>query len=611
MVALGPAREGGGDALYKWTRNYRHNPEVVRLTTFPDDGTVPRPGRWVIDTSDRAVVGRDDAKFDAIVVGAGFSGLRMLHELRTLGKSAIILEAAPDVGGTWFWNRYPGARTDVESWQYCFSFSKDLQDEWTWTERYASQPEVLRYLRYVADRFGLRRDIEFNTRVRSAVFNEHRNTWTVTTDAGRTYRGKYFFSASGGLSEPYLPDFPGVESFRGTSLISSRWPDEEIDFAGKRVAIVGTGSTGVQLVPVIAQTAERVMVFQRTPNFVLPARNYPLSSYHMQAIRADYDNIWRKVRQQSFGLALDNIDRPMSSVSEEEASAILEWAWETGGFRYLFETFSDVYTSEEVNEAVADFVRQKIRAIVHDAETAEALCPTGYAIGGKRPPLGHQYYEAFNRPNVALVDVRQDPISEITPKGLRTTGREFECDVIIYATGFDAGTGALLAMDVRGRNGLALREAWADGPRTYLGLAVNGFPNFLMIYGPQSVYGNVPVVVELSVEWISKALAYMDEHGFDVIEPTGDAEIRSMERLNASLHATVLAKGQAATAWYFGTNIPGKAAAPMFDFTGVDAYLTLIDRVAADGFDGFVLSSATDTGVTDAATIATGTPGAD
>lgn len=543
--------------------------------------------------SARPVSGRAAAdgtqQFDAIVVGAGFSGLRMLHELRELGKSAILFEAAPDVGGTWYWNRYPGARTDSESWYYCYSFSKELQDDWSWTERFPSQPEVLRYLRHVAERFDLRRDIQFNTRVQSAVFTEGDDTWTVSTDAGKVYRSRFFISASGGLSEPYLPDFPGVESFRGRSLMPSRWPDEEIDFAGKRVAIVGTGATAVQLTPQLAQVASQLTVFQRTPNFVLPARNHTLSSLQMEGIRSQYDEIWRQVRKQPFGFALDVLDRPMDSVSPEDVRTILEAGWETGGFRYLFETFSDTFTSEEVNETVAEFARQKIRAIVKDPKTAEALCPTGYPIGGKRPPLGHHYFETFNRENVSLVDISEDPITEITPAGLRTASRAYEFDVIIYATGFDAVTGALTAMDVRGRDGVSLREAWADGPRTYLGFAVSGFPNFLMIYGPQSIFANVPVVVELSVEWISRALRHMDEHGFEVIEPTREAEVQSNARLLASLNATVIPKGRAAGSWFFGNNIPGKAAAPLFDFSGVEAYVALIDQVADDGFEGFAL----------------------
>ena len=530
-------------------------------------------------------------QFDAVVVGAGFSGLRMLHELRSLGLSAVVIEAGDDVGGTWWWNKYPGARTDTEAWYYCYSFSKEIIEEWNWSERFPPQEEVLCYLTFVADRLELRKDIEFKTRVESATYDETRNHWILTTDRGQDYQAKYFISASGALSQPFLPDFPGVDSFEGRSLLPSRWPDEDIDFSGKRVAIVGTGATGVQLTPILAQTAEHVTVFQRTPNYVLPARNHTLSKQHMQGIRSEYDLIWERAHKQAFGFGIEMIDRPLPSVTPEEAQRILEAGWETGGFRFLFHTFSDIFVDEATNEIVAEFVRNKIRTIVHDPVTAELLCPKGYPVGGKRPPLGHYYFEAFNRDNVSLVDVNTDAIQEITPTGIRTASQEHEFDVIIYATGFDAVTGALTSMDVRGRDNLSLAEAWKDGPRTYLGFGVEGFPNFLMIYGPQSIFANVPVVVELSVKWISKVLTYMEERGIDWMEPTTEAEVAYNQRLNDVLNQTVIPKGAAAGSWFFGNNIPGKALAPLFEFSGVAAYTELISQVAEDDFEGFTRSA--------------------
>ena len=432
--------------------------------------------------------------FDAIVIGAGFGGLRMLHELRQLGVSTRVIEAGTNVGGTWYWNRYPGARTDSESWVYAFSFSKELQDDWNWSEKYPSWSEALAYLQHVADRFDMRKDIQFETRVIAANYDEVAKVWRVTTDDGETQSCRYLISATGPLSTPYKPDFAGIDMFKGDWYLTGRWPKEEVDFTGKRVSIIGTGATAVQVIPLVAQTAAHLTVFQRTPNYVMPARNAPMTEFELKSIRANYDRIWELAREHVFGFALEPAGRNGADVSPEEAQRILERHWEIGGFRFLFETFDDILINEDTNKLVANFIRNKIRSIVKDPKTAELLCPTGHPVAGRRPPLGHFYYETFNRDNVSLVDVKDDPITEITERGIRTASEEYAADVIIFATGFDAVTGTLNAMNVRGRGGAALEQKWEGGPQTYLGITVDEFPNLFMVGGPQSPFANIPVV---------------------------------------------------------------------------------------------------------------------
>lgn len=528
---------------------------------------------------------------DSLVVGAGFGGLRMLYELRQLGRSAILLEAGPEVGGTWYWNNYPGARTDSESWYYCYSFSKEIQDEWEWSERFSTQSQVFDYIKHVADRLDLRRDIQFNKRVASAVFDESDSRWLVTTTDGEEYKCRYFLPATGTLSQPHLPDFPGADSFQGESYMTARWPKEEISFKGKRVAVIGAGASAVQVVPMIALTAERLTVFQRTPNFVLPARNHTLTEHHREAIRTNYEAIWEQTQRHIFAMAMDMTDRKLSELTDEEVQNVLDAGWETGGFRFLFDTFDDIFSNEETNEVVSDYVRNKIRAIVKDPVTAEMLCPKGYPLGGKRPPLGHFYYETYNRDNVDLVDVGATPITAITPNGIRVGDSEYEVDMIVYATGFDAVSGSFTAMDIRGRNGLELKEAWKDGPRTALGIAVAGFPNVFMVMGPQASTANIPVVVEKIVNWISSALTYAKQHGLEVIEATPEFEEEWKKNLLETLSETLIGQGAAVNSWYFGTNIPGKANAPLFFFGGADTYFARLKAISDDDFREFVLST--------------------
>ena len=522
---------------------------------------------------------KDDEILDAIVIGAGFSGLRMLQKLRETGLSAKVIEAGADVGGTWYWNRYPGARTDSESWVYCYSSSKELLQQWDWKERFSPQAEVLEYLQHYADRFDLRRDIRFGTRVVSAAYDEAADEWAVRTDVGGTYRARYLIPAGGVLSHPYVPDFPGIDDFEGETYLTARWPKHDVDFAGKRVVVVGTGATGVQAIPLIAQTAAHLTVLQRTANFVLPARNHTLTQEHRQGIRADYDTIWSKAQRHFFAFAMDPAGRTMAEFDQDEVQKILEAGWETGGFRYLFETFDEIFTNMETNDVVAQFVRNKIRTIVHDPATAEVLCPKGYPIGAKRPPLGHFYYETYNRENVDLVDVADNAIDAITADGIRLTDSTvIPADVIVFATGFDAVTGALTAIDIRGRNGLELREKWKNGPRTSLGIAVNDFPNMLMVCGPQSTTANIPVVVEKIVGYISEALTAAAREGW-ALEPTEESMDDWGQQLLASLNETVIPRGKDSHSWYFGANMPDKAIAPLFWFGGAESYFAACEKV--------------------------------
>ncbi|MGW0035527.1 flavin-containing monooxygenase [Gordonia sp. NPDC003376] len=429
---------------------------------------------------------------EAIVIGAGFAGLRELYDLRQRGISARCFDEAPEIGGVWYWNRYPGARTDSQSWIYAYSFSEDLQNEWTWSERYTPQKEIYSYLNHVADRFDLRDQVSLNTRVESATYDEDRAVWTVATSTGESVTSRFLISATGPLSAAYKPNFPGIDDFGGEWYMTARWPEVDPDLTGKRVAVIGTGASAVQLIPTIAHTAEQVTVFQRTPNYVVPARNATLHDRERESIRSRYPNIWDQARDQVFGFDLGLAGRTFDDVTSEEMQLILERGWEIGGFHFVFETFDDVFTDERTNDVISEFIRNKIRTIVKDEATAELLCPRDYPFCGKRPPLGHFYYETFNRDNVSLVDVSVDPISRITDKGIRVGDTEYEADVIIFATGFDAATGSITRIDIRGRDGLSIADKWADGPSTYLGVAVPDFPNFFMIFGPHAPFANAP-----------------------------------------------------------------------------------------------------------------------
>jgi len=535
---------------------------------------------------------RSADEFDAVVVGAGFSGLYMLHRLRdTLGLSARVFEAADDVGGTWYFNRYPGARCDSESYFYSFSdrLSDDLLQEWTWTERYAAQPEILSYLRHVADRFDLRKDIQFGTQVVAAEYDDATGRWTVRTNDGGQVTATYLITAVGCLSTTNLPDFPGRASFTGESYHTGAWPHEGVDFTGKRVAVIGTGATAVQAIPEIAGQAAQVYVLQRTANYDIAGGNRPMDAEDGRKIKDKYREIWQTTRETGFGFPYHIANRTALSVSDEERQRIFEEAWEGGGFR-LGTTFNDLLFDEEANETAAEFLRSRIRERVIDPEIAELLSPRDHPFFTKRPPLENGYYETFNRANVTLVDLPKAPIQEITPTGVRTADAEYEVDTIVYATGFDAMTGTLFKLGIRGRNGLGLQEKWAQGPHSYLGIATHGFPNLFMITGPQSpsVLSNMPVSIEQHVDWITDCLRHLREMGLDTIEPMPEAEHDWVEHHNEVTQMTLLPR---ANSWWVGANIPGKPRNLYPYVGGVGTYRLICDEVAARDYDGFATGS--------------------
>ncbi|MDQ4116840.1 MAG: NAD(P)/FAD-dependent oxidoreductase [Actinomycetota bacterium] len=534
----------------------------------------------------------DTPDLDALVVGAGMSGLYMLHRLRdTLGLRAEVIEAADDVGGTWYWNRYPGARCDSESYFYSFSdrLDENLLQEWTWSERFAAQPEILRYLQTVADRFDLRRDIRFSTKVTAATWDEGGTRWIVDTDDGRRTSARYLITAVGCLSTTNLPDFPGRDTFRGESYHTGEWPHDGVDFTGKRVVVIGTGATAVQVIPEIAEEAAHVTVLQRTPNYDIAGGNRPITEQDDREIKSNYTDIWARTRETGFGFPYDIADRPARSVSDEERRQIFEEAWARGGFR-LGTTFNDLLLDEDANSTAAEFLREKIRGVVRDPEVAEKLSPRDHPFFTKRPPLENGYYETFNRANVTLVDVRETPIDEITETGVRVGGTVYDADCIVYATGFDAMTGTLFRLNITGRDGLSLKDKWADGPKTYLGITTHGFPNMFTITGPQSpsVMSNMPVSIEQHVDWITGCLRWMGERGTDRIENTVDAEENWISHHDEVGAMTLLDK---ANSWWVGANIPGKKRRIYPYMGGVGVYKGLCDDVAAKGYEGFETSS--------------------
>jgi cation diffusion facilitator CzcD-associated flavoprotein CzcO len=530
---------------------------------------------------------------DAIIIGAGFAGIRALCEFTRTNHRVRAFEAGSDVGGTWYWNRYPGARTDSEAWAYGFTFSRELQDDWQWSERLPGQREVLKYLEHVVERFDLRRHITFGTRVEAATFDEQTQLWEVRIAGGECFRCRYLISATGVLSIPKKPEFPGAERFKGEFYYAPQWPKEPVDLSGKRVAIIGSAATAIQILPVIAKVASHVSFFQRTPNYVLPGRNYEIGEEHAVDIRRRYPAIAAQTRAHAFGLPMDATGRTYDSVDDAERHRIFERGWEEGGFHFCFNTFDDIMVDQRSNLAASSFIREKIRAIVKDPATAEALCPT-YPFFSKRPPAGHFFYEAFNRDNVTLVDISQNGIEEITKKGVRTAAAEHEVDVIIMAIGFDAGTGPLMNIDVRGRGGVTIQEKWHDGPQTHLGIMVEDFPNLFMILGPQAPFGNIPTVIEGVVDWISDTIARMERDGTTIIEPRSEAVEGWMAYLEQIYRMTLLSSGAEVRTWFLGANIPGKPVAVMFHFGGIPLYLADLAKERDAGLPGFFASAKRD-----------------
>ncbi len=533
---------------------------------------------------------QDDATHvDLVVVGAGFAGLYMTHQAQQSGLSVQGIEAAPDVGGTWYWNRYPGARCDIESFDYSYSFDDDLQQQWQWTEKFATQPEILRYLNHVADRFDLRRSFRFGVRVEAATFDETSGLWQVTNSDGSIVTAQFCVLATGCLSSANIPDFDGLEDFRGRTFHTGRWPHEVVDFTNRRIGVIGTGSSGVQCIPMLAQQADEVLVFQRTPNYSLPAFNEPLDPSVIDLRKADYPAYRERARYSFTGVPVDTPTRATFEVTQSERLATYEAAWESGKYGALLRTYTDLMTSRDANDTAAEFVRSKIRAIVHDARTAELLQPD-FAFGTKRTCLDTGYFETYNRENVRLIDVRSEPITGLVEDGVVTTRGRFPVDDLVFATGFDAITGAILHIDIRGRGEKSLSDKWSAGPRTYLGLMTAGFPNLFFITGPgsPSVLSNMVVSIEQHVEWISDCVTALIDSGHRTVEATTSAEDAWVQTVNDEANATLY---PTTATWYLGANIPDKQRVFMPYVAGVGKYRRLCEQITSDGYRGFAFDA--------------------
>lgn len=530
-----------------------------------------------------------DAVVDAVVVGAGFAGLYALHRLHGLGLSTQCFEAGGDVGGTWYWNRYPGARCDIESLEYSYSFDEALQQEWHWSERYSAQPEILRYIHHVADRFDLRRFVRLGTRVVAAQYSESSGRWRVSTDDGRVTDARFCIMASGCLSSARVPPIAGAAEFEGRQLHTGQWPHEPVDFTGRRVGVIGTGSSGIQVITAIAGQASELFVFQRTPAFSLPSKNTPLDPAVEREVKADYAALRRMARESAAGNAAYPVPTQSAfDVGDDERARIYEMHWGAGRVS-IGRAFTDLLTDLRANETAAEFVRAKIAATVNDERVAAALLPA-HPIGTKRVCLDSGYYETFNRADVTLVDLLEEPIERITARGVRTSRREIALDAIVYATGYDAMTGALDAIDIRGCGGLSLREKWRAGPRTLLGVQSAGFPNLFFVTGPgsPSVLSNVIVCIEQHVDWIADALAHLRRHGLERMEARADAEDAWVAHVNEVASRTLFPQ---AASWYMGANVPGKPRVFMPYVGGVGAFRIICDRVASAGYEGFDLAA--------------------
>jgi cyclohexanone monooxygenase len=529
------------------------------------------------------------ASVDVVIVGAGFSGLYMLHKLRGLGFSARVYEAGSGVGGTWYWNRYPGARVDIESQEYSYSFSPELEEEWEWSERYASQPELLRYLNHVADRFDLRRDIRLDTRIAGATFDEEAGRWSVVTDQGERVRARFCVMATGCLSTPKIPDFPGAHSFNGAVYHTHDWPRDPVDFTGLRVGVIGTGSSGIQVIPQIAKQAAQLIVFQRTPNFSVPAQNGPASPERARQWKDNKARYREQARQAGFGILLvDQSEVSALEATPEERRRVYEERWARGGFSVVG-SFADLIFDKRANDTAVEFIAGKIASIVEDPAVAETLTPRTYPLATKRICVDTGYYLTFNRENVTLIDVVATPIEEIVPTGLRTSAATYELDCIVYAIGFDAMTGALGRIDIKGRGGVRLKEKWAEGPRTFLGLTIAGFPNLFIVTGPgsPSVLSNMVLSIEQHVDWIAACIAHVAAGGDRIIEATVEAEDDWVAHVNEAAAVTLFPQ---ANSWYMGANVPGKPRVFMPYIGGVPAYRERCDEVASANYQGFTLS---------------------
>ncbi|MBW0102570.1 NAD(P)/FAD-dependent oxidoreductase [Pseudonocardia sp. KRD291] len=529
---------------------------------------------------------------DVVVIGAGFAGLRALHTLREQGRTVAVLEAGGGVGGVWYWNRYPGARCDVESYDYSYAFSPELEQEWRWTERYASQPEILSYAEHVADRFDLLRDVHLHRRMTGATWDDAAGRWSVEVSpeggGSETWTGAHLIMAVGNLSTTKAPRWPGQESFTGTVLHSARWPHDGVDLSGQRVGIIGTGSSGMQMVPVVAQEAAHLSVFQRTPNFSIAAANEPLTDERDAEVKAHYRERREAALNSPSGLGFKPSKQSALEATPDERRETYEQAWTRLGFGFVL-AYYDLILDERANETASDFIRGKIAEKVEDPETREKLTPRGFPFGAKRPSVDSGYFEAFNRDDVTLVDVREDPIEALTPNGVRlASGIQHELDTLVFATGFDAMTGSLLRPEITGRDGLTLREAWSAGPQTYLGPFVHGFPNLYIIAGPgsPSLLSNVLLSIEQHVDWLAGLLAHAEKQGADRIEATADAQARWVDHVNERAQATLYPR---ATSYYNGDEVEGKPRVFMPYVGGVRGYRRILEKVREDDYEGLTL----------------------
>jgi cyclohexanone monooxygenase len=529
------------------------------------------------------------SKFDVIVVGAGFAGLYAVYRFRKDGYSVRVLEAADSIGGTWYWNRYPGARCDVESMQYSYSFSDEIQQEWKWSEVYAPQPEILRYINFVADRLSLREHIQLNSRVTSATFDDASKSWEIRTQEGDVVSANYCVMATGCLSIPIEPTFPGMEDFKGPIYRTSDWPHEGVDVSGKRVGLIGTGSSGIQATPILAERSDHLYVFQRTPNYSIPSLNKPIAQEYETSWKCDYPARRRAAKETRNNTLNEAGNVSGLTVSYEEREKEFERRWSIlGGISFMY-AYNDMTSNPEVNAHASDFVGRKIAAIVKDPDVADKLIPKEYGIGGKRICVDTEYYQTFNRGNVTLVDVKSDPIDSITSSGVRTKTKAFDLDAIVLAIGFDAMTGALLRIDITGRNGVKLRDQWSHGPKTYIGMAISGFPNLFIVTGPgsPSVFTNMVTSVEQHVDWIADCLKYMKKKGASEIEASFDAQEAWVSHVNEVANRTMM---PLANSWYVGANVPGKPRIFMPYLGGAAAYRDKIVSVAQNNYEGFGLS---------------------
>ncbi|MBH0119669.1 NAD(P)/FAD-dependent oxidoreductase [Rhodococcus sp. HM1] len=526
---------------------------------------------------------------DAVVIGAGFGGIYAVHKLHNeLGLTTVGFDKADGPGGTWYWNRYPGALSDTESHLYRFSFDRDLLQDGTWKTTYITQPEILEYLESVVERFDLRRHFRFGTEVTSAIYLDDENLWEVTTDKGEVYRARYVVNAVGLLSAINFPDLPGLDTFEGETIHTAAWPEGK-SLAGRRVGVIGTGSTGQQVITALAPEVEHLTVFVRTPQYSVPVGNRPVTKEQIDAIKADYDGIWDRAKKSAVAFGFEESTLPAMSVSEEERNRIFQEAWDHGGgFRFMFGTFGDIATDEAANEAAASFIRSKVAEIIKDPETARKLMPTG--LFAKRPLCDSGYYEVYNRPNVEAVAIKENPIREVTAKGVVTEdGVLHELDVLVFATGFDAVDGNYRRIEIRGRNGLHINDHWNGQPTSYLGVTTANFPNWFMVLGPNGPFTNLPPTIETQVEWISDTVEYAERNEIRAIEPTPEAEEEWTETCTDIANATLFTRGNS---WIFGANIPGKKPSVLFYLGGLGNYRGVLSGVVADGYRGFELKSA-------------------